>query len=192
MSHPDRPFPLVINHQTIKQVLDWLLAPAVFAHLRGGWPGDVEAADGGRYRPPVGDLRPAHVARALYAGQKDHHESVSLAVRPRAVSYQGFMKMLAQWQDELLAAVVPHLRAQMRDELPAQWETAGYVVFAGDGSRVALARSESLEAAFAPTRQRRKARQRKGQRRKPRGRGAPPRPKPRLHATRRPPPPSCG
>lgn len=35
MSHQDRPCPLVINHQTLKQVIDWLLAPAVFASLRG-------------------------------------------------------------------------------------------------------------------------------------------------------------
>ena len=35
MLHPDCPCPLVINHQTLKQVIDWLLAPAVFAHLRG-------------------------------------------------------------------------------------------------------------------------------------------------------------
>jgi hypothetical protein len=26
---------LVINHQTLKQVIDWLLAPGVFARLRG-------------------------------------------------------------------------------------------------------------------------------------------------------------
>ena len=85
------------------------------------------------------------------------------------VSYQGFMKMLGQWQDELLAAVVPHLREQMQAALPAQWETAGDAVFAGDGSRVALARSEALEAAFAPARRPRKARRRKAQRRKPTG-----------------------
>lgn len=36
MSHQDQPLSLVSNQQTIKQVLDWLLAPAVFAHLRGG------------------------------------------------------------------------------------------------------------------------------------------------------------
>ena len=35
MAHSDRPLPVVSNHQTIKQVIDWLLAPAVFAHLRG-------------------------------------------------------------------------------------------------------------------------------------------------------------
>lgn len=35
MSHQDQPCPLVINHQTLKQVMDWVLAPAVFASLRG-------------------------------------------------------------------------------------------------------------------------------------------------------------
>ncbi|MBI3796515.1 MAG: hypothetical protein HY268_06025 [Deltaproteobacteria bacterium] len=35
MSHQDRPLPLVINHQTLKQVIAWLLAPAVFARLAG-------------------------------------------------------------------------------------------------------------------------------------------------------------
>jgi len=56
---------------------------------------------------------------------------------------------------------VPHLREQMRDVHPEQWQTAGYAVFAADGSRVALARSESLEAAFAPQPQRRRAMARK-------------------------------
>ena len=35
MSHQDRSCSLVINHQTLKQVIDWLLAPGVFASLRG-------------------------------------------------------------------------------------------------------------------------------------------------------------
>jgi hypothetical protein len=65
-------------------------------------------------------------------------------------SSQGFLKMLAKWQPELLGVVVAYLREQMAEGLPAQGETAGYVVFAGDGRRVALARSESWEAAFAP------------------------------------------
>jgi hypothetical protein len=69
--------------------------------------------------------------------------------------------MLAKWQPELLKVVVPHLREQMQAELPAQWETAGYVGFAGDGTRVALARSASLEATFAPVRRQPKARHRK-------------------------------
>ena len=103
------------------------------------------------------------------------------------VSYQGFMKMLGQWQAELLGAVVPHLREQMQEVRPAQWETAGYAVFAGDGSRVALARSESLEAAFAPLRrQPQSPAGRKGRARRS------PKNKRRRPATKKPPPPSCG
>jgi hypothetical protein len=71
------------------------------------------------------------------------------------------MKMLAKWQPELLGAIVPHLREQLRAGQPEQWETAGYVVFAADGSRVALARNESLEAAFAPQRRRPRSASRK-------------------------------
>jgi hypothetical protein len=35
MSHQDQPLPRVIKHHTLKQAIDWLLAPAVFASLRG-------------------------------------------------------------------------------------------------------------------------------------------------------------
>ena len=73
-------------------------------------------------------------------------------------SYQGFLKMLGKWQPELLKVVVRHLREQMPDVHRATWETGGYAVFAGDGTRVALARSASLEATFAPQRRRTKAR----------------------------------
>jgi hypothetical protein len=160
MSHQDQPCPVVINHQTIKQVIDWLLAPAVFTSL----PGRKVA----RWKP-----RMLAAAAVLWAtsGLDTLHERFTQARKIIAKvfrwqpapgeSYQGFLKMLGQWQDELLAVVVPHLRTQMQAELGAQWETAGYAVFAGDGSRVALARSESLEAAFAPARPRRKVVRRK-------------------------------
>jgi hypothetical protein len=36
MSHQEQPCPVVINPQTIKQVIDWLLPPTGFAHLAGG------------------------------------------------------------------------------------------------------------------------------------------------------------
>ena len=41
------------------------------------------------------------------------------------VSYQGLVKMLAQWQDELLAAVGAQFRERRPDVPQAQWETAG-------------------------------------------------------------------
>ena len=168
MSHQDRPFPVVINHHTIKQVMDWLLAPAVFAHLRGGglatWKPRLLAATAMLWA--TSELSTLH--ERFVQARKIITKVFRWQPAP-GVSYQGFIKMLGHWQDELLAAVVPHLREQMQAELPAQCETAGYAVFAGDGSRVALARSESVEAAFAPVWRPRKARPRKGQRRKPRG-----------------------
>jgi hypothetical protein len=72
--------------------------------------------------------------------------------------------MLRKWHTELLLAIVPHVRVQMKEVLPGQWEIAGYVVFAGDGSRIELARTVSLEEAFSP------ARKKKPQNQKGRGR----------------------
>jgi len=173
MSHQDRPLPLVINHHTIKQVVDWLLAPAVFASLPGG----SQATWKPRLLAAAALLWATSERSTLHARFVEARQIITKVFRWRPApggSYQGFMKMLGQWQDELLAAVVPYLREQMQDVLPAQWETAGYAVFAGDGSRVALARSESLEATFAPARRPRKARPRKpaGARRSPKKQAA--------------------
>ena len=54
----------------------------------------------------------------------------------------------------------------MKEVLPGQWKIAGYVVFAGDGSRIELARTESLEDAFSPKRKKKRRKQRKGQRKR--------------------------
>ena len=60
-------------------------------------------------------------------------------------TYQGFMKMLRKWHGHLLLAIIPHVRAQMTEVLRGQWEVAGFVVFAGDGSRIELARKIRYE-----------------------------------------------
>jgi len=156
MSHQDRPFPLVINHQTIKQVIDWLLAPAVFAGLRGR----RQATWKPRLLAATAVLWTTSELSTLHERFTQARKIIKTVLRWQpapGLSYQGFVKMLAKWQPELLGAVVPHLREQMQAVHPEQWETAGYAVFAGDGSRVALARSESLEATFAPPRQRTRA-----------------------------------
>jgi hypothetical protein len=174
MSHQDRPGPLVINHQTLKQVIDWLLAPAVFASLRGRkratWKPRLLAATALLWA--TSELSTLH---ERFAQARKVITTVFRWQLAPGVSYQGFVKMLGQWQDELLAAVVPHLREQMQAVHQGQWETAGYAVFAGDGSRIALARSESLEATFAPSCRRRKSVRRKktaGARRSPKKQAA--------------------
>ena len=153
MSHHDRPVPLVINHQTLKQVIDWLLAPAVFARLSGRkeatWKPRLLAATALVWA--TSELSTLH---ERFAQARKLIKKVFRWHPAPGGSYQGFLKMLGQWQPELRGAVVPHLREQMQDVHRAQWETGGYAVFAGDGTRVALARSASLEAAFAPQRRR--------------------------------------
>jgi Transposase DDE domain len=161
MSHQDRLCPLVINHQTLKQVLDWLLAPSVFAGLRGGqratWKPRVLAATALLWA--TSDLPTLH---ARFVQARKVIAKVFRWRRAPGGSMQGFLKMLGQWQPELLGVLVPHLRRQMREGAPAQWTTAGYVVFAADGSQVALARSKSLEIAFtSPHRRTRPARRKR-------------------------------
>src|SRR5215468_8593957 len=158
MSHQDRRCPLVINHHTIKQVIDWLLAPGVFANLRGSrvatWKPRLLAATALLWA--TSDL-PTLQARFGQA-RKIITKVFRWQLAPGG-SVQGFLKMLSKWQPELLGVVIPHLRQQLRAGQPAQWETAGYVAFAADGSRVAVARTKSLEARFAPQRRSRRRRQ---------------------------------
>jgi hypothetical protein len=179
MSHQDRPVPLVINHQTIKQVIDWLLAPAVVA----GLPGRKQALWKPRLLAATAVLWATSELSTLHERFAQARKIIKTVFRWQpapGVSYQGFVKMLEKWQPELLSVLVPHLREQMQVGLSAQWETAGYAVFAGDGSRVALARSASLEATFAPQRRRRKSAHRRksaGARRAPKKQAAAARPK---------------
>jgi Transposase DDE domain len=156
MSHQDRPVPLVINHQTLKQVMDWLLAPAVFASL----PGRKEATWKPRLLAATALVWATSELSTLHARFAQARQLITKIFRWHPApggSYQGFLKMLEKWQPELRGAVVPHLREQMQEVHRGQWETGGYAVFAGDGTRVALARSTSLEATFAPQRRRTKA-----------------------------------
>ena len=157
MSHQDRRCPLVINHHTIKQVIDWLLAPGVFANLRGSrvatWKPRLLAATALLWA--TSDL-PTLQARFGQA-RKIITKVFRWQLAPGG-SVQGFLKMLSKWQPELLGVVIPHLRQQLRAGQAAQWETAGYVAFAADGSRVAVARTKSLEARFAPQRRPRRRR----------------------------------
>jgi len=86
-------------------------------------------------------------------------------------TYQGFMKTLRKWHVKLMSALVPHLRTQMEKVLWRQWKIAGYVVFAVDGSRVELARTESLEKAFSPQRKKKSKRKKKEDKKSRRRRG---------------------
>jgi hypothetical protein len=124
MSHQDRSCSLVINHQTLKQVIDWLLAPGVFAGLRGGqlatWKPRMLAAAALLWATSELPTLQDRFAQARQIVQKVFRWQPA-----PGVSAQGFLKMLGKWQDTLLGALLPHLRDQMQGGLPQPWQTAG-------------------------------------------------------------------
>ena len=62
------------------------------------------------------------------------------------------MKMLNKWHERLLLAVVCELRLRMQQELQAQYQVAGFTVFAGDGSRTETPRTKSNQRAYSARR----------------------------------------
>src|SRR5262249_39053702 len=61
-----------------------------------------------------------------------------------------FTKMLVRWTAELRACLTLAFRLRMEREFPDQFRTHGFVVVAGDGSKLQLARTRSNEARYAP------------------------------------------
>ncbi len=155
MSHQDRKLDIVINHRTIKQVLDWLLAPALLAGIKprsnATWKPRMVAA--------AALLWAASERKTLNDRFEQARSIVAKIFRWQAApgeTYQGFMKMLGKWHVDLMLAVIPHVRAKMKEVLAGQWRVAGYAVFAGDGSRIELARTKSLEKVYSPQRKKRR------------------------------------
>jgi len=168
MSHQDRTSDIVINHETIKQAVDWLLPPLLFVRMK--------VRKGATW-----SARMLAVAALLWATSdrptlKDRFEHARKIVKKvfrwmpaPGATYQGFMKVLRKWHVKLMLVITPHVQTQMKEVLPGQWEIAGYVVFAGDGSRVELARTEALERVYSPKRSRKAKDKRRKQKR---GRGS--------------------
>jgi hypothetical protein len=66
-----------------------------------------------------------------------------------ASSYQAFTKMLRRWTAPLLILLASAFRQRMKQELPKRFRVGGWVVFAGDGSRMELPRTVSNEQRFS-------------------------------------------
>lgn len=168
MPHQDTRSDIVINHRTLKQVVDLLLVPALFAGMKT----KAEAA-----------WKPRMLATAalvwVWSNEMTLGERFEQAKRivgrifrwhsPPGNSYQGFVKMLRTWNDILMAAIIPHLRELMSKVLP--WEKiAGFIVFAVDGSKTELARTKSLENEYSPAKQKKKKKKTKKTKRNPKRR----------------------
>ncbi len=153
MSHQDRKSQrqVVVNHQVLREVVNWLLPPIVFAGMR--------TRKGSRWKPRMlaaAALFWATSDRPTLAERFDHARKVIRKVfhwqSAPGKSYEGFIKILRRRNRQLLAAVVGVLRARMGEELQEQFRVAGFTVFAGDGSRVATPRTKSNRGAFSPRR----------------------------------------
>lgn len=149
MSHQDKMSPIVVNHQIIKQAVNWLMPAAVFAGMK--------ARRNASWKPRMLVVAAFLWATSELPNLKDRFEEAHKIVNkifrwqpPAGATYQGFMKMLRKWHAQLQLAIIPRVRVQMQEVLPQQWKVAGYVVFAGDGSRIEVPRSEAMEDAFSP------------------------------------------
>ncbi len=86
-----------------------------------------------------------------------------------AGSYQAFIKLLRKWTEPLKDLLVMEFRTRIQQGLAAVWKVKGWLVFAVDGSRVALPRTARNEERYAP--QSKLARSARKQRRKGKGKG---------------------
>lgn len=96
MSHQDRMSNIVINHQTIKQVVDWLLMPALFAGMKAG----TKAT----WKPRLLAVAALLWATSDLGNLNDRFQLARKIVKKvfrwqlaPGATYQGFMKMLSKW-----------------------------------------------------------------------------------------------
>ena len=171
MSHQDRKSKerIVVNHKSLKQAIDVLLSAKVFRGIkmrRGSrW--------GARMLAVVAMLWAWSGLPTLGGRFVDACKVACKAFRwlTTGETYQGFMKQLRKWHFELKVACMGELRAVMKQDLFGQWKIAGFVIVAGDGSRVEVSRTESNEAAYSPKRKKQGSRQkRRGKKKANRGR----------------------
>lgn len=82
-------------------------------------------------------------------------------VAPAKVSYQSFMKLLVRWTAELVGCLMLAFHVLMEKEFPKEFRFAGYVILAGDGSKLRLARTRSNEARYSPSTRGKKGKKRR-------------------------------
>jgi hypothetical protein len=160
MPHQERTEQIVVNHQTIKQVADELLPPGLFRSMKPR----KDATWKPRMLAVCALLLVMRGKKTLSKGFEQAWKILTKVFRwqPKpGASYQGFVQQLRKWHTDLMLVIPPHFQTRLQETLPGQWEVAGYVVFAGDGSRVELSRTQSLEAAFSPRKKPPRTRQKK-------------------------------
>lgn len=69
---------------------------------------------------------------------------------PAETSYQAFIKLLVRWTSPLRDCLVAAFQSLMERNFSKQFRLAGFIVLAGDGSKLKLARTQSNEDRYSP------------------------------------------
>lgn len=136
------------NHQALRESADWVLSGATLS--------SVEFREDCRWSP-----RSLIVTALLWVwsdektlkdrfatARKIVQRALHLSEEP-ASSYQAFTKMLRRWTAPLLVLLASAFQQRMRRDLSKRFRVGGWVVFAGDGSRLELPRTVSNEQRFS-------------------------------------------
>jgi len=143
---------VVVNHESLRRALTWLLTPSIFAVFRCG--AKI------RWKP-----RMLAFAAMLWVWGDESTLKKRFATARKVVvrifrrsapggTYQGFTKALGQWSPRLFEVILPRFRQLMQSCGGAFWTVAGWVVFAVDGSRVETPRTKANQRRFHPTKKR--------------------------------------
>jgi hypothetical protein len=151
MSHQDKKSKecIVVHHKSLRQAVDILFSAKVFGKLR--------ARRGSRWTARMLAVVALFWAWSGLENLEDRFvEARKLAEKifrwlpSPGTTYQGFVKQLRKWHVELQLVCMGELRVLMKQDLFGSWKIAGFVVVAGDGSRIELPRTQSQEAAYSP------------------------------------------
>jgi hypothetical protein len=163
MSHQDRKSKerIVVNHESIKQAVNSLFAAKVFQ--------GVKARKGSRWTGRMLVVVALFWAWSNVDGLKERFQQARKVAAKifrwlpnLGKTYNGFLKQLRKWHVELQLLCMGELRMLMKQDLFGQWEIAGFVVIAGDGSRIELPRTKSNEAVYSPKRKKKRTRKNRG------------------------------
>lgn len=158
MSHQDKKSKerIVVNHESLEQAVNSLFTAKIFR-------GVTKARKGAKWTPRILVVTALFWAWSNADGLKErfrHARKVCAKILrwlpDPGETYNGFMKQLQKWHTELLILCIGELRLQMKQDPFGKWEIAGFVVIAGDGSRIELPRTASNEAAYSPKRKKEK------------------------------------
>ena len=171
MSHQDRKSEeqIVVNHESIKQAVNSLFAAKIFQRIK--------VRKGSKWTARILVVTALFWTWSAVEGLKERFQAARKLTAKifrwlpdPGETYNGFLKQLRKWHVELQVLCIGELRVRMKQDLFGHWEIAGFVVIAGDGSRIELPRTQSNEAGYSPKRKRKPSRkQAQGKRKVSRG-----------------------